>query len=407
MKKKSLFVLVLLTLFFDVLQAEIQSTDKEALQLLNGNPHLKSSAGAVIDRRKDGTSIIVGVGMAVKGDDASKTHAEAERNARFKIIELMRGANASSEQRLKSEASTSVRGGVESSTFSEKFDEKTSLRIAGSLRNASSVGSWYSDDGRTYFVALVQRNDVVFIPDQTGIRVDLGKGVSGTDFILPELKGTRGELPNGDRRKREMLEAAALEVRDSILVTLSKQRRYVLTEERDRASLLAEVSMDSYKVKVEGAAGKRSVQVSLAGVVKLRNANLDQDVFKAAFNGGSQKVPFGKANEFDGALETAREQLSLSVGNSLRMAKAKLLYKIGALTVTFSAGDTFVFTGDCDPDFLKDGDTVSFSPTVSADGAKLGTCRVTKLGDSSTYRADGFKGEVGKSYVTELEKLSN
>jgi hypothetical protein len=55
------------------------------------------------------------------------------------------------------------------------------------------------------------------------------------DFIAPELPSSRSEFPNGERRKKKMLDEIAVEIRDSVLSTLAKQKRHVLTRLRELA----------------------------------------------------------------------------------------------------------------------------------------------------------------------------
>lgn len=339
-----------------------------------------------MERRKDGTSLILGVGMSTLQDDRTKTSLEAERHAKLKIIELLKGSNVKTQQRMVTEQSSRDRNGKQESYSKEEFKEDTEERTSGSVRNLSSVANWMSPDNRTYYVALLQRNETVYLPETTGIRVDLGRGVEWMDFIAPELRSSRSEFPNGERRKKEMLDEIAVEIRDSVLSTLAKQKRYVLTTEKDSASMITEIKTEAFKAKIEGSpsSGKRSVQITISGMIRLYTESTGQEFFRTTFNAGTSKVPFAKADEFEAALESARGEILVKLRTSLRFAKCTLMSKLGVTKLVFSEYGSWMLGEGVDAGLLSEGDRVSLWKGDGEDTVKVAECTLVVQNNSLT-----------------------
>lgn len=364
----------------------VSSTDPDADKMLQANKHLLRGEGAVMVKRKDGTSLILGVGMATVVDERAKYTAEAEKHAKLKIIELVKGTNVKTQQRMTSEQSLSVKGGQETASISERLTEDTQVRTAGSVRNAATVANWMSPDNQTYYVALLQRNETVYLPETTGIRVDLGRGVEWMDFIAPELRSSRSEFPNGERRKKEMLDEIAVEIRDSVLSTLAKQKRYVLTTEKDSASMITEIKTEAFKAKVEGSpsSGRRSVQITISGMIRLYTESTGQEFFRTTFSAGTSKVPFVKGDDFEAALEAARAEVIVKLRTSLRFAKCSLMNKLGVTKLVFSEYGSWMLGEGVDAGLLSEGDRVSLWKSDGEDTVKVAECTLTVQNNALT-----------------------
>ncbi len=371
--------------------------DNDSDRLFGKHPHLRTAEGAVIEKRSDGTSLILGVGMAAVDSTEAKAVADATMNARLRIAELVRGANVKTKQSMATDTGVKIEAGNESAHFTQSFKESTSLGITGGVRNASTVDTWKSTDGQTYFVALLQRNETVYLPETTGIRVDLGRGVEWMDFIAPELRSSRSEFPNGERRKKEMLDEIAVEIRDSVLSTLAKQKRYILTAEKDRASMITEIKTEAFKAKIEGApsSGKRSVQISIAGLIRLYTESTGQEFLRTQFSAASSKVPFVKAVDFDAALESARGEILLRLKNSLRSAKCAVMQKLGVAKLVFSEHGSWMLGDGVDPGLLGEGDRVSLWKGDGDEAVKVAECSLVLQGNDLTLsNITPAKGDV-------------
>jgi len=400
------FVLLLVPVYWanaDTAGLQISATDPDAERMLQANQHLLRGEGAAILKRKDGTSIILGVGMATVADERSKYMAEAEKHAKLKIIELVRGTNVSTQQRMVSEQNVSIKGAHESASMSEKLTEDTQVRTAGSVRNAATVANWMSPDKGTYFVALLQRNETVYLPERTGIRVDLGRGVEWLDFIPPELRSSRSEFANGERRKKELLDEMAIEIRDSVLSTLAKQKRYILTTEKDSASMISEIKTESFKTKIEGApgSGKRSLQVSVSGSMRLYTEATSQEFFRTEFAAGSSKVPFVKADDFDAALDAAKEEVVGKLRTSLRQAKCSLMSKLGVARLVFGENGNWMLGEGVDSGLLGVGDRVSLWRGEGEGAVKVAECVLGVENDALVL--NGFQANGGDVFGFKME----
>jgi hypothetical protein len=405
------FLLCALCLFRSVLRAEdwrpsITTSDPDAERLLMGNQHLFRGEGAVMVKRKDGTSMILGVGMATVLEDRAKYTLEAEKHAKLKIIELVKGTNVKTQQRMTSEQSIAVKGGQETASISEKVTEDTQIRTAGSVRNAATVANWMSPDNQTYYVALLQRNETVYLPETTGIRVDLGRGVEWMDFIAPELRSSRSEFPNGERRKKEMLDEIAVEIRDSVLSTLAKQKRYVLTTEKDSASMITEIKTEAFKAKVEGSpsSGRRSVQITIAGMIRLYTESTGQEFFRTTFSAGTSKIPFAKADDFDTALEAARGEILVKLRTSLRFAKCTLMNKLGVTKLVFSEYGSWMLGEGVDAGLLSEGDRVSLWKGEGEDAVKVAECSLAV--QSGAMVLSGIQPQGGDIFLFKMESCA-
>ncbi len=381
MRKKLIFAYA-----FSTILAFYAHADGDADRLFAKNSHLRNAEGAVIERRADGTSLILGVGMSTIESSEAKAVTDATMSARLRIAELVRGANVKTEQKMQEEAGVKIHAGNESAHFSQSFKEATSLSIAGRVRNASTVDTWKSSDGQTIFVALLQRNETVYLPETTGIRVDLGRGVEWMDFIAPELRSSRSEFPNGERRKKEMLDEIAVEIRDSVLSTLAKQKRYVLTTEKDSASMITEIKTEAFKAKVEGSpsSGKRSVQITISGMIRLYTESTGQEFFRTTFSAGTSKVPFAKADDFEAALESARGEILVKLRTSLRFAKCTLMSKLGVTKLVFSEYGSWMLGEGVDAGLLSEGDRVSLWKGDGEDAVKVAECTLVAQNNSLT-----------------------
>jgi len=377
---------LILAYAFSTILAFCAHADGDADRLFAKNSHLRNAEGAVIERRADGTSLILGVGMSTIESSEAKAVTDATMSARLRIAELVRGANVKTEQKMQEEAGVKIHAGNESAHFSQSFKEATSLSIAGRVRNASTVDTWKSSDGQTIFVALLQRNETVYLPETTGIRVDLGRGVEWMDFIAPELRSSRSEFPNGERRKKEMLDEIAVEIRDSVLSTLAKQKRYVLTTEKDSASMITEIKTEAFKAKVEGSpsSGKRSVQITISGMIRLYTESTGQEFFRTTFNAGTTKVPFARADEFEAALESARGEILVKLRTSLRFAKCTLMNKLGVTKLVFSEYGSWMLGEGVDAGLLSEGDRVSLWKGDGEDTVKVAECTLVAQNNALT-----------------------
>jgi hypothetical protein len=375
-----------LAVFFFVAVVFQAHADSDAERLFAKHPHLRTAEGAVMEKRSDGTSLILGVGMAPMDGTEAKAGTDATMNARLRIAELVRGANVKTKQTMLTDTGVKIEAGNESAHFTESFKESTSLSIAGGVRNASTVDTWKSADGQTYFVALLQRNETVYLPETTGIRVDLGRGVEWMDFIAPELRSSRSEYPNGERRKKEMLDEIAVEIRDSVLSTLAKQKRYVLTTEKDRAAMITEIKTEAFKAKIEGApsSGKRAVQITIGGMIRLYTESTGQEFLRTTFSAASSKVPFVKADDFDAALEAARAEILVKLRTSLRSAKCAVMHKLGVAKLVFSEHGSWMLGDGLDPGLLGEGDRLSLWKGDGEDAVKVAECTLVLQGGGLT-----------------------
>jgi len=365
---------------------EVSINDVDARRIFQMNPHLFKGEGAVMERRKDGTSLILGVGMSTLQGDRTKCSLEAERHAKLKIIELLKGSNVKTQQKMVTEQSLKDHNGKQESVSKEEFREDTEERTSGTVRNLSSVANWMSPDNQTYYVALLQRNETVYLPETTGIRVDLGRGVEWMDFIAPELRSSRSEFPNGERRKKEMLDEIAVEIRDSVLSTLAKQKRYLLTTEKDSASMITEIKTEAFKAKVEGSpsSGKRSVQITISGMIRLYTESTGQEFFRTTFSAGTSKVPFAKAADFEGALEAARGEILGKLRTSLRFAKCTLMSKLGVTKLVFSEYGSWMLGEGVDAGLLSEGDRVSLWKGEGEEAVKVAECTLMAQNNALT-----------------------
>ena len=365
---------------------EVSINDVDARRIFQMNPHLFKGEGAVMERRKDGTSLILGVGMSTLQGDRTKCSLEAERHAKLKIIELLKGSNVTTQQKMVTEQSLKDHNGKQESVSKEEFREDTEERTSGTVRNLSSVANWMSPDNQTYYVALLQRNETVYLPETTGIRVDLGRGVEWMDFIAPELRSSRSEYPNGERRKKEMLDEIAVEIRDSVLSTLAKQKRYILTTEKDRASMITEIKTEAFRAKVEGApsSGKRAVQITIGGMIRLYTESTGQEFLRTTFSAASSKVPFVKTDDFDAALEAARAEILVKLRTSLRSAKCAVMHKLGVAKLVFSEYGSWMLGEGLDPGLLGEGDRLSLWKGDGEDAVKVAECTLVLQGGGLT-----------------------
>ncbi len=360
--------------------------DNDADRLFAKHPHLRTAEGAAMEKRADGTSLILGVGMAGMDGTEAKAVTDATMNARLRIAELVRGANVKTKQTMLTDTGVKIEAGNENAHYTQSFKESTSLSIAGGVRNASTVDTWKSADGQTYFVALLQRNETVYLPETTGIRVDLGRGVEWMDFIAPELRSSRSEYPNGERRKKEMLDEIAVEIRDSVLSTLAKQKRYILTTEKDRASMITEMKTEAFKAKVDGApsSGKRAVQITIGGMIRLYTESTGQEFLRTTFSAASSKVPFVKTDDFDAALEAARAEILVKLRTSLRSAKCAVMHKLGVAKLVFSEYGSWMLGEGLDPGLLGEGDRLSLWKGDGEDAVKVAECTLVLQGGGLT-----------------------
>jgi hypothetical protein len=260
-----------------------------------------------------------------------------------------------------------------------------------------------SPDSQTYYVALLQRNESVYLPETTGIRVDLGRGVEWMDFIAPELRSSRSEFPNGERRKKEMLDEIAVEIRDSVLSTLSKQKRYVLTTEKDSASMITEIKTEAFKAKVEGApsSGKRSVQITISGMIRLYTESTGQEFFRTTFSAGTSKVPFAKADEFEAALEAARGEILVKLRTSLRFAKCTLMNKLGVTKLVFSEYGSWMLGEGVDAGLLSEGDRVSLWKGEGAEAVKV--AESTLIAQDNALTLSNITPTAGDVFLFKME----
>lgn len=377
--------------------------DADSDRLFQKYPHLRQAEGAVIERKSDGTSLILAVGMVTVTENEAKAVREATMNARLRVAELVRGANVKTAQRMNSDFSVRAGGNGQSADFSQSMTESTNLNVTGGVRNASTVGSWKSADGQTLFVALLQRNDVLYLPDVSDVRVGLSRGVDASNFILPELRGTRGEMPNGEQRKRDILDGVAAEVRDSVLETMARPRNYIITSERETASVFADVTTDSLKVKISGTAsgGKRSVSVSFNGTVRFFAEGSGQDIFKESFSASSPSLEFLKTGDFPDALSGAKDGLLENVRDSLRVTKCSLLSKLSLFRVV-RLQDRWMLSDDVSSSLLREGDLIGLWTGTGSGKTKVGEA-VVSLG-SGGVNLDGFSGATGAEYFVSLDK---
>jgi hypothetical protein len=206
------------------------------------------------------------------------------------------------------------------------------------------------------------------------------------DFIAPELRSSRSEFPNGERRKKEMLDEIAVEIRDSVLSTLAKQKRYVLTTEKDSASMITEIKTEAFKAKIEGSpsSGKRSVQITISGMIRLYTESTGQEFFRTTFNAGTTKVPFARADEFEAALESARGEILVKLRTSLRFAKCTLMNKLGVTKLVFSEYGSWMLGEGVDAGLLSEGDRVSLWKGDGEDTVKVAECTLVAQNNALT-----------------------
>jgi hypothetical protein len=349
--------------------------------LLAKNPHLRRSEGSVVHRNTDGTSIVLGVGAGDLGGKGGEVEDEANRRAKLKMVEATRGTNVSVAKTLVKDMKVSEKMGQETSSMEVRMNESSSFVTTGTVSRVQSLSSWKSDDGERLFVAVYQSNDVVYLPSSDKLRGALARGTSFADFLPQEQKSTRSEYPTGEGRRKEILEGVANEIYGGIVGTLSKQSGYILTDDKDRASLVLEVETDSLKVANVGAGKSKELSLVLTGEVRIGNERAGETFFRDRFSGKSKRVRYESPKGFEEAFQEVRRDLLSEVQASVRMVRCRLLSKMKLAKIVLGNKGEWFFGIGVDSSVLAKGDEISIWKQRDGEEAKVAQCRVENVED--------------------------
>lgn len=350
-------------------------------ELLARNPHLKRNEGAVVHRNSNGTSIVLGVGAGDIGGKGGEVEDEGSRRAKLKMVEATRGTNVNVVKALVKEMRVSEKMGTETSSMEVRMKESSSFVTTGSVARVQSLDSWKSVDGERLFIAVYQRNDVVYLPSADKLRGALAKGTSFADFLPKEKKSLRSEYSSGEGRRKEILEGVANEIYGGIVSTLARQSGYILTEDKDRASLVLEVETDSLKVSDVGSGRSRELSLSLTGEVRIVNEREGEVFFRERFAGKSKRVGYESPRGFDEAFQEVRRDLLSEVQGSVRSVRCRLLSKMKLAKIVLGNSGNWFFGMGVDSTVLAKGDEISIWKQNEGQEEKVAQCKVENVED--------------------------
>ena len=123
-----------------------------------GDLVLESGGGKIIDL-PDGSRWVLGVGMAAVdpeggGAEVIRQRTVAEQRARKAIISEFESSSVESTTIATSTATVALRDGAEVAASSDQLKEQIQSKVEGTLKGLKPAGSWYSQDGQLFYLAL-------------------------------------------------------------------------------------------------------------------------------------------------------------------------------------------------------------------------------------------------------------
>lgn len=141
--------------------SQVKVAEEYSEVLSRGELVLEIGGGKLIEM-SDGSLWVIGIGStAVKtplnGTEILRQRKVAEQKARKAVVEELQVTQVESLTKAFSKSTISVENGKENSRSVEELEETIQSRVAGIIQGLKQAGTWYSQDGQIFYLALCNR----------------------------------------------------------------------------------------------------------------------------------------------------------------------------------------------------------------------------------------------------------
>ena len=141
--------------------SQVKVTEEYSEVLSRGELVLENGGGKLIEM-SDGSLWVIGIGAtAVKtpasGSEILRQRKVADQKARKAVVEELEGAQMDSLTMAFSKSVVSIENGIETAHSIDDLQETIQSKVAGAIQGLKQAGTWYSQDGQIFYLALCNR----------------------------------------------------------------------------------------------------------------------------------------------------------------------------------------------------------------------------------------------------------
>ena len=116
---------------------------------------LDSGGGRIVEL-SNGSVWVVGIGITTN-KDFIKQRQVADAKARESVLKTLRGEFLNSKSIQTLDAKVKVINGVETGESTEDYNQRIETTVSGAIKGLKPAGTWYSQDGQIFYLALCNR----------------------------------------------------------------------------------------------------------------------------------------------------------------------------------------------------------------------------------------------------------
>jgi hypothetical protein len=141
--------------------SQVKVTEEYSEVLSRGELVLENGGGKLIEM-SDGSIWVIGIGATdvktpASGREILRQRKVADQKARKAVVEELQGAQVESLTKAFSKSVVSIENGKETAQSIDDLEETIQSKVAGAIQGLKQAGTWYSQDGQIFYMALCNR----------------------------------------------------------------------------------------------------------------------------------------------------------------------------------------------------------------------------------------------------------